>query len=323
VACNPDVHVKTHALNSPEKPACVDADTGRVPSYGSLEERANQGARLLRSLGLGRGDVIATLLLNSFEVFEIAWAAQRIGLYLTSISTKLSTSDVGYIVGDSGAKLLIASDQLSEGAAAALRSNARVRGFLTDRAAAGFDSWRKSREAQSTQDLEDTTPGTDMLYSSGTTGRPKGVKPPLPDGPVDAPTPLMKMGQALYGLDANTRYLSTSPLYHAAPLRWALTVQRLGGTVVFDQHFDALRSLRLIAQYRISHATFVPTHFVRMLKLPADVRAGVDVSSLKAAIHAAAPCPEPIKRAMIEWWGPNVHEYYSGTEMCGMTALCS
>jgi acyl-CoA synthetase (AMP-forming)/AMP-acid ligase II len=162
-----------------------------------------------------------------------------------------------------------------------------------------------------------------MLYSSGTTGRPKGVRPPLPSGEIDAATPLMRMATTLYGMRPETVYLSTSPLYHAAPQRWALTVQRIGGTVIFTDKFDAERSLALIEQYRVTHATFVPTHFIRMLKLPADVRERYDHSSLKAVIHAAAPCPVPVKHAMIKWWGTIVHEYYSGTETCGITALNS
>jgi len=315
------MHIIAHAISSPDRPACIDADSGAALSFRSLDDRANQGARFLRSLGLQRGDVIATLLCNSFEFFEIAWAAQRIGLYLTGISTKLSATDIAYIIRDSGAKVLIASDELGGPAAAALQMTPGIKAFLTNSASKEFARWRAGCESQSSELVDDANPGTDMLYSSGTTGRPKGVKPPLPAGAVDAPTPLTQMGQALYGMGAGSIYLSTSPLYHAAPLRWAMTIQRLGGTVIFTEAFDAQRSLDLIEQYRVSHATFVPTHFVRMLKLPDHIRLRADVSSLKAAIHAAAPCPVPIKQAMIDWWGPIVHEYYSGTEMCGITAL--
>jgi acyl-CoA synthetase (AMP-forming)/AMP-acid ligase II len=160
-----------------------------------------------------------------------------------------------------------------------------------------------------------------MLYSSGTTGRPKGVKFPLPEGGIDHQTPLMTMGSSLYDMGPDAVYLSTSPLYHAAPLRWAMTIHRLGGTVVVMERFDAERALDYIERYRVTHATFVPTHFVRMLKLPDEVRARYDHRSLLAVIHAAAPCPVPVKQAMIDWWGPILHEYYSGTEQCGITAL--
>ena len=304
-----------------EKPACINADSGQWLSYRTLDERANQGAHLLRRLGLERGAVIATLLLNCSEIFEIAWATQRSGLYLTTISTKLTPADIRYIIDDSGAQVLIASDRLAALASAALKGASRVKGFLTDTAAEEFASWRVERSAHPTAPVSDASPGADMLYSSGTTGRPKGVKPPLPEGAIDAPTPLMRMGQTLYGMGPRTIYLSTSPLYHAAPLRWAMAIQGLGGSVIFTEQFDAQQCLALIEKHRVTHATFVPTHFIRLLKLPAAIRGGADHSTLEAVVHAAAPCPVPIKRAMIDWWGPIVHEYYSGTEMCGITAL--
>jgi long-chain acyl-CoA synthetase len=171
--------------------------------------------------------------------------------------------------------------------------------------------------------IDDESAGADLLYSSGTTGRPKGVMPVLPDGPIGAETPLTRMGMGLYGISADTIYLSTSPLYHAAPLRWAMAVQQIGGTVIVMERFDAEEALRLIERHRVTHATFVPTHFVRMLKLPEAARRHYDVSSLQAVVHAAAPCPIPVKHAMIDWFGPIVHEYYSGTESCGITALSS
>ena len=317
------MHPMTFAQTSPEKPALIDADTGKSLSYRQLNEQANQAAHALRRLGLKRGDVVAVLLENGFDIFEIAWAAQRSGLYITSISTKFTASDVGYIVLDSGARLLIASDALSSIAAAALDHLPQVRGFATGSEAGRFKGWKALRDSQPTSPIPDESPGTDMLYSSGTTGRPKGVRPPLPSGEIAAATPLMRMATRLYDMGPQTVYLSTSPLYHAAPQRWALTVQRLGGTVIFTDQFDAERSLALIDEYRVTHATFVPTHFIRMLKLPPEVRARYDHSSLKAVVHAAAPCPVPVKRAMIEWWGPLVHEYYSGTETCGITALDS
>ena len=317
------MHLTTFAELSPDKVALMDADTGRSLSYRRLNELANQGAHALRSLGVKRGDAIAVLLDNNFEMFEIAWAAQRAGLYLTSISTRLSTPDIAYILEDSGARLLVASDRLSSIAIAARDHLPNVQGFATSSEAGSLKSWKALRERQPTSAIPDESPGTDMLYSSGTTGRPKGVRPPLPTGDIAAPTPLMRMATTLYGMRPESVYLSTSPLYHAAPQRWALTVHRIGGTVIFTDKFEAERTLALIEKYRVTHATFVPTHFVRMLKLPADVRGRYDHSSLKAVIHAAAPCPVPVKHAMIEWWGPIVHEYYSGTETCGITALNS
>jgi long-chain acyl-CoA synthetase len=317
------MHPSTFAQSSPHQAALIDADSGETLSYRRLNERANQAAHALRKLGLNRGDVIAVLLENSFEIFEIAWATQRAGLYLTSISTRLLKADIAHILGDSGARVLIASDRLASVAAAACVDLPQTQGFLTSSQLHGLKSWRGLREAEPTTPIADESPGADMLYSSGTTGRPKGVRPPLPTGEIDAPTPLMGMATTLYGMQPGTIYLSTSPLYHAAPQRWALTVQRVGGTVIISARFDAERSLALIEKHRVTHATFVPTHFIRMLKLPGEVRGRYDCSSLQAVIHAAAPCPVPVKHAMIEWWGPIVHEYYSGTESCGITALNS
>ena len=317
------MHPTTFARMTPDKLALMHAETGKTLTYRQLDERANQGAHALRNLGLKRGDVVAALLDNSFEIFEIAWAAQRAGLYLTSISTRLSTADVAYIIADSGARLVIASDGLSSMAAAARDALPQVQGFATSSDAERLSNWKSLRRAQPTSPIVDESPGSDMLYSSGTTGRPKGVRPPLPSGEITAATPLMRMATGLYDMWPDSVYLSTSPLYHAAPQRWALTVQRIGGTVIFTDKFDAEETLALIEDHRVTHATFVPTHFIRMLKLPADIRERYDHSSLKAVIHAAAPCPIPVKRAMIEWWGPIVHEYYSGTETCGITALNS
>lgn len=317
------MHPATHAKTQPHKPACILAASGVELSYADLDRASNRGAQLFRRLGLRRGDVVAVMFDNEPAVFEVAWAAQRAGLYLTSISTKLTPADVAFILQDSGARLLIASDRLTPSAAAALADLPEVRGYALTTKAHGLASWSRACADCPDTRISDESAGTDMLYSSGTTGRPKGVKPPLPDGPIDAPTPLVAMGSALYGMGETSRYLSTSPLYHAAPLRWAMTIHRLGGTVVIMESFDAEEALAFIERYRITHATWVPTHFIRMLKLPDEVRKRYDLSSLEAAIHAAAPCPVPVKQAMIDWWGPIIYEYYSGTETCGITALSS
>jgi long-chain acyl-CoA synthetase len=310
-----------HALSQPDKPAGIMAQTGEALTYAELDAASNQGAHLLRALGLRRGDVLAVLLDNSLEVFEIAWAAQRAGLYLTSVSTKLTAADVRYIVTDAGASVLIASSRFEALASEATRG--LPVGVILAGDLPGGDSWRSRRARFPRTPIEDQSPGADMLYSSGTTGRPKGVKPPLPSGDLAAPTPLVAMGQSLYGMGTESIYLSTSPLYHAAPLRWALTIQRLGGTVVVMDAFDAAFALELIERFRITHSTWVPTHFVRLLQSPAAVRDRFDLSSMQAAIHAAAPCPVAIKQAMIAWWGPIIHEYYAGTEQCGITAIAT
>lgn len=317
------MHPRPFAISDPDRPAIILPATGQTISYGAMESAANRGAHLLRALGCVRGDVIALLMDNEAAIFELGWAAQRVGLYLTSISTKLSAADITYILRDSGARILVASDRLARLAEAALAEADDVQGYLVDTAAGPLKGWRASAAHYPDNPVPDESAGTDMLYSSGTTGRPKGIKPDLPDGPLDAQTALEAMGTGLYAMGKDSIYLSTSPLYHAAPLRWAMTIHRLGGTVVVMDRFDAEVSLALIERYRVTHATWVPTHFVRLLKLPTDIRGRYDHSSLRAVIHAAAPCPVPVKQAMIDWWGPIVHEYYSGTECCGITALSS
>lgn len=314
------MHPRHHALATPAKPACVMADSGEVLHYDELERRANQAAHRLRALGLHRGDVLAVMTDNEAALFPLAWAAQRTGLYLTSISTKSSVADLAYILGDCGAKVLVVSDRLAPVAAAAVEDVPQVQAFALA-GTADLPSWGEPCAVLPVTPVEDESPGTEMLYSSGTTGRPKGVKPTLPAGAIDQPTPLVGMGTALYSMGADMVYLSTSPLYHAAPLRWAMSVHRFGGTVVIMERFDAEEALALIERYRITHSTWVPTHFVRLLRLPEEVRARYDHGSIRAAIHAAAPCPVPVKQAMIDWWGPVIFEYYSGTETCGITAL--
>lgn len=308
------MHPSAHAARHPAKPAIIMAATGTSIDYATLEARSNQSAHLLRSIGLKRGDIVATLFDNGPEVFVLGLAVQRSGLYLTSISNKLSLADIAYILRDCGAAVLVVSDRYAGiGRDAAMLADG-VRIF-------DWSEWSALSGQQPSTRIADESPGTDMLYSSGTTGRPKGVKFPLPTGGIDEATPLMNMGSGLYGMGPDTIYLSTSPLYHAAPLRWAMTVHRLGGTVVVMERFDAEAALALIERFAISHATFVPTHFIRMLKLPDEIRTRYATSSLRAVVHAAAPCPVPVKQAMIDWWGPIVHEYYSGTEQCGITAI--
>lgn len=314
------MHPIIHAKSTPEKTACILASTGESMTYLDLDRMANKGANLFRALGLKRGDVVAAVLDNSFNIFTVAWAAERAGLYFVYVSTKTSAADLNYIIRDSGARVLVLSDALAEvGEKAAEGIPADTLTVLSS--APNRSTFAQLCEGQPSTRIEDESPGGDMLYSSGTTGRPKGIKPALPTGPLGQETPLMKMGQKLYGMNGETVYLSTSPLYHAAPLRWAMTIHRLGGTVVIMDKFDAEQALSFIEQYRISHATWVPTHFVRMLKLPEEVRKRYDHSTLRAVIHAAGPCPIPVKQAMIEWWGNIVHEYYSGTETCGITAI--
>lgn len=314
---------RQHAKISADKLAIVQLSSGRELTYAALEQSANQSAHLLRKLGLKRGDVVATLFGNGSEVFEFAWATHRCGLFSVSISNRLSSEDIAYIINDSATDLLVVSDEYADLARTALSKLDRPIKVYTWSEAPDFKSWSLAKNSLPSSPIHGESPGSDLLYSSGTTGRPKGVRPTLPEGPLDEETPLMRMGQNLYGMSSNTRYLNCSPLYHAAPLRWAMTVHRLGGTVYTLDKFSAEECLRAIDDHRLTHATFVPTHFVRMLKLDEQLRSSFDLSSLEAIIHAAAPCPPQIKRKMIDWLGPIVHEYYSGTESCGITAIDS
>jgi long-chain acyl-CoA synthetase len=308
------MHPFHHAQSQPDKPAYIMAGSGETVTYAQLDARSNQGAQLFRSWGLKAGDVIAILMDNNARFFEIAWAAQRAGLYYTCVSTKLTAAEVEYIVKDCGAQALIVSPALDAVAEAVAPLIPSVRLLRVGGGQGAFEDFEAARATMPATPIDDETAGSDMLYSSGTTGRPKGVKPALSGGPIDAPHALQMMAQGLFGFSGESLYLSPAPLYHAAPLRWCMTVHKLGGTVIVMEKFEPEAALALIEKYGVTCGQFVPTHFVRMLKLPEDVRAKYDVSSMKSAVHAAAPCPVPVKEQMIAWWGPVIYEYYAGTE---------
>ncbi len=314
------MHPYVHAQRAPAKPAVIMADGG-VVTYRELDERSNQVARLFRDHGLRPGDRVAFLLENHPRYFELCWGAQRSGIIYVCLSTRLNAADAAYIVKDSGARLLVAS-RAQAGVAAELARLPDLKACLmTDGALPGFTPYESTLAAYPGWPIEDEVTGGDMLYSSGTTGRPKGVFAPPASPRIEVPTALASMCEALFQFGPDTRYLSPAPLYHAAPLRYSLTVQALGGTCVVMDHFDPEQYLRLVAAHRITHTQLVPTMFSRMLKLPPDVREAIDVSSLRFAIHAAAPCPVPVKEQMIAWWGPVIWEYYAGTEGNGVTTV--
>jgi long-chain acyl-CoA synthetase len=310
------MHPKVLAQSRPDHPAVIDSDTGRSISFAEMDAASNRFAQLLRSHGLQSGDVIALMIDNRPEFFNLTWGAQRAGLFYVCISTRLTQAEIDYILADSGAKLFVASASLGATASAAQFSGVR---YSLGGTIHGFASVEDAMAAQPDTPISDERAGMDMLYSSGTTGRPKGIKGTLPeDDAIDAPNTLVMIAGA-FGIGPDTIYLTPAPMYHAAPLRWSMTAQRLGATVVLMPHFDAEKTLAAIERYKVTAGQFVPTHFVRMLKLPEEVRAKYDLSSLKLAIHAAAPCPVPVKRAMIEWWGPVINEYYAGSEGNGLT----
>ncbi|HEY5237195.1 MAG TPA: acyl-CoA synthetase [Rhizomicrobium sp.] len=308
------MHPSVNAARLGDKPAIIMAATGETVTYRELDERSNQGAQLFRELGLKPGDGIAIFSENNARFLDICWAAQRAGLYFSCVSSRLTAGEIDYIVKDCNAKLFIASHALAKTAAEVAPLLGHVKLLMLGGTIDGYESYEAATVSMPTTPIPDETSGTDMLYSSGTTGRPKGIRSPLTGMPIDTPTPLLALVMMLFGMNEDTIYLSTAPLYHAAPLRYSMSVQRLGGTVVVMEHFDPEETLKYIEKYKITSGQFVPTMFVRMLKMPEDARTKYDLSSLKTAIHAAAPCPIEVKRKMMEWWGPVLHEYYAGTE---------
>lgn len=312
----------THAKVDPDKPAVVMAETGQTLTYGDLDHRSAAIAAGLRDLGLRRGDVIALLSDNVVEAFEMYWAAIRSGLYITAINWHLAADEAAYIVSDCGARVLFAS--------AGVRTLAEEVVSLTPAIAHRFAFGGPIAEHRDygvligdvPVELADQPRGTEMLYSSGTTGRPKGIKPVLPEIQVHEPgDPLVGMLAHAFGITDADRYLSPAPVYHAAPLKWCGGVHALGGTVILMSKFDAEKALRAIQDYQITVTQMVPTMLIRMLQLTAEERAAYDSSSLRLAVHAAAPCPPDVKQAMIDWWGPILVEYYGATEGHGVTVV--
>jgi acyl-CoA synthetase (AMP-forming)/AMP-acid ligase II len=316
---HPSIHAKTH----PDKPAFVMAGTGETVTYRELDERSNQGAQLFRKLGLKTGDGIAIFMENNVHYLSLCWAAQRSGLYFTCISSRLTAGEIEYIVRDCGAKVLITSHSMRPVANELVERLPHMHRYMLNGTMAGYESLEDALNQMPKTPIADETPGADMLYSSGTTGRPKGVKRALAGGKIGEANPLMMLVKMLYNFGEDMIYLSPAPLYHAAPLRYNMSVQTFGGTSIVMEHFDPEQALALIGKYKTSHSQWVPTMFVRMLKLPEAARKKYDVSAMKVAIHAAAPCPIPIKKQMIEWWGPVIYEYYAGTEGNGFCAINS
>lgn len=315
--------ISPHAQKEPGRPAVVEVATGSAITYGDLETRSIKLSRLWRERGLGHGGHVAILMDNDARYFEVAWAAQRSGLYYTPINWHLTPDEAAYIVRDCGATTLVASCRLADLAAAVAARCELATRLAVGGPIAGFDGYEDAVANVRPVPLDDEAEGADMFYSSGTTGRPKGIRRPLPLAPLGSPHPVVSLGVALWGFGPDTRYLSPAPLYHAAPLGISMAVHRVGGTVVLAERFDAQQTLDLIGSHRITHAQFVPTMFLRLLKLPEDVRRRADLQSLRQVIHAAAPCPPDAKAAMIDWVGPIVCEYYSATEGAGFTHITS
>jgi fatty-acyl-CoA synthase len=318
------MHPGHHANTFPDKPAAIVARTGEVLTYAELDARSNRLARLLWAEGLRHGDHLAVFLENHLRYFEVAWAALRSGLYLTTVNRYLTAAEAGYIVDDCGAHVLISSRAVHEATSEIPERAPGCRRFLvidglpegaTDR----FESYEAAVAQHSPEPLAEEPLGEFMLYSSGTTGRPKGIARPLPDRPVAHGLAMNPVLKSLFRVETDSVYLSPAPMYHSAPLGFCTSMQSLGGTVVMMERFDAREALQALETYAVTHSQWVPTMFSRMLKLPEEERTGFDLSVHRVAIHAAAPCPRKVKEQMFAWWGPILHEYYGGTELNGLT----
>ena len=318
------MHPRYFAQQAPEKPAFIMAKTGEVVTRGQMEERVNRCSQYFREIGLKPKDRIAILMENNIQYLIVTNAAQVAGLHYAAISTHFKPAEVEYIINDCEAQVLITSKHMAELAGDLMNLTPAVKyRLMVGGPIEGHDDFEETIAKYPSTPIPKDIEGRDMLYSSGTTGRPKGVVLTIDDMPFGEMHSAAQGMLGICGLNEDTMYLSPAPMYHAAPLRFCMWILRAGGTLVIMDHFDAEESLALIEKYKITHSQWVPTMFVRMLKLPEDVRKKYDVSSQKTAIHAAAPCPIPVKEQMIEWWGPVLFEYYAGTEGNTFTAIFS
>jgi acyl-CoA synthetase (AMP-forming)/AMP-acid ligase II len=306
---------------APDRPALIMGTSGEAVSFRDLEDASNRFAQLLRARGLVAGDGIAVLLENHPRYFEVMWGAKRTGLYSTTINFHLNVPEVAYIVDDCSARLVVSSERLgpvAEGLTEHVVPRLEHR-LMIGRPVQGWAPYELTVAELRAVPVVDEAEGQLMLYSSGTTGRPKGIRRPLPGVAFgEAPEPVGPFADAL-GIGDGDVYLCPAPLYHAAPIVWSMNAQTRGATVVVMERFDPEEALALIERHRVTHAQFVPTMFVRMLKLDDDIRQRYDVSSLRGVVHAAAPCPPDVKRRMIDWFGPIVSEFWSSTEAAGGT----
>ena len=307
---------RTFAEKMPDHPAIIMAESGEIITYLQLEEEANKLAHYFRDIGLVSGDHISLYLENDPYYLIASWAAIRAGLVYTCISVHLSVSDVEYILNNSESLGVITSKLQSEKIAQIVDNIPDVKHrLMLNGTIDGFDSLEEKVKNRPITPITDEIEGTQMLYSSGTTGRPKGIlRERLEAKQIGELEPLVQVLLRAYEFNKDTPYLSPAPLYHSAPHIYCLTNHRVGGTVIVMEKFDAEHFLSLVEKYKVVNTQLVPTMFVRMLKLPREVREKYDLSTLKAAIHAAAPCPIPVKEQMIDWWGPIIYEYYAGTE---------
>ena len=317
------MHLTRVAIANPDKLAAVFLPSGRRVTFGELDRSANQAANALRALGARRSDCVVFCVENDPLLLALTLGAQRIGLYYALVSTKAAGSELAYILEDSQARWALLSMKTEAAGNLPLLAGSRARVFS---AGAGtrsspLERWEPLFEGASPALPDDPSPGREMLYTSGTTGRPKGVRKPPFETPFDAADSRNAAVAQTSGMTEASIYLSTSPLYHSAPNRYLSTAVHLGATSVVLERFDAELALQAIDAFKCTHSLWVPTMFHRLLRLPQEVRQRYHIDSMKAAIHGAAPCPVHVKAQMIEWWGPIVDEYYSGTEGIGATFI--
>ena len=310
------------AKTTPDKVAVKMSDGCASLSFAELEKKANQAAYLFRSHGLEAGGRVAFLLPNCIDVFPFAWGAQRAGLLYVPIPTKSTIDETAYLLKDSGANLLLTSIECpavtQDGFDASLGDVFKY--SLNPSPSGDWTDWDTALSAFPETPIADEVAGQAMLYSSGTTGRPKGISPSHGvGGPFEEPELLTQLISQGFQVDDQGIFLTPAPLYHAAPLKWTMCVQALGATTIIMPRFSPAETLEIIERERVTDAQFVPTHFIRMLKMPEAERVKYDVSSLKMAVHAAAPCPVDTKEKMFDWWGDVIYEYYAGSEGFGMT----
>jgi fatty-acyl-CoA synthase len=308
-------HLSQRAAKEPDKPAVIMTGSGASQTFGELDAGSNRLAHLLRKRGLSTGDHYAVFAENHLRYLEACATAERAGLHVTPINSHLTPDETAYILNDCGARVLITSDALQDTASAAVKDAPGVELVLSldhlDEATAGLPP----------TPIADESLGSTMFYSSGTTGRPKGIKRTLSGAPIDIDVPQEKLFAHVYGTNEHDVYLSPAPQYHAAPLVFCQIMLRTGATCVVMERFDPTEALRAIEHYQVTFSQWVPTMFVRILKLPDDIRLSFDMSSMRSTVHAAGPCPVEVKEKMIEWWGPIICEYYGGSEGNGATFL--
>jgi long-chain acyl-CoA synthetase len=313
---------RQHAVDHPDQPAIVMGGSGEAVTFAGYEARCNQVAHFLRSAGLQRGDHIAVFMENSIPMLEIEGAAERTGLYYTLINSYLAADEVGYIVTNSRSRLLFSSAakrDVAERAAAQCPQLERRLMAGPGAPPAGWESFEAVTAGRPHRPVPDESLGAAMLYSSGTTGQPKGVLRDLPTAAPSEPLPVMLFVRGMFGFTDGMTYLNPAPLYHSAPQASVAASLRMGCTTIVMEHFDAEQWLALVERYRVTNCQMVPVMFSRLLRLPEEVRVRYDTSSLQCIVHAAAPCPIHVKQGMIDWLGPVITEYYGATEANGFT----